>query len=198
VDDRVQLPRLYLGWLTPARFAPGDAELDLLAAVLAGGKNSRLYKRLVYDLQIAQDVSAFQNSQALGSWFGIVVTARQPRDGAGMSPTWPTAAIARVQAIVDEEIDRLRSAPPEARELERAVNQTEASFYDRLEAGLWRADLLNGYYVATGNPDWFNEDLARYRAVTPDDLQAAALAWLPPDRRVELVVEPRRDGSPRQ
>jgi len=198
VDDRVQLPRLYLGWLTPARFAPGDAELDLLAAVLAGGKNSRLYRRLVYDLQIAQDVSAFQNSQALGSWFGIVVTARQPKDEAGMSPTWPTAAIARVQAIVDEEIDRLRSAPPEARELERAVNQTEASFYDRLEAGLWRADLLNGYYVATGNPDWFNEDLARYRAVTPDDLQAAALAWLPPDRRVELVVEPRRDGSPRQ
>jgi len=201
VDDRVQLPRLYLGWLTPARFAPGDAELDLLAAVLAGGKNARLYKRLVYELQIAQDVEAFQVSQALGSWFGIMVTARQPKDEAGQASSWPAAAIARVQAIVDEEIERLRAAPPEARELERAVNQFEAGFFDRLEQASGfggKADQLNAYYVATGNPDWFNEDLARYRAITPVDLQAAALTWLPRDRRVELVVEPRRDESPRQ
>ncbi|NUM79012.1 insulinase family protein, partial [candidate division KSB1 bacterium] len=62
LEDRVQLPRLYMAWLTPPLFSPGDAEMDLTASVLAGGKNSRLYKRLVYDLQIAQDVSAFQNS----------------------------------------------------------------------------------------------------------------------------------------
>ena len=57
LEDRVQLPRLYLAWLTPPAFAPGDAALDAVAAVLAGGKNSRLYKRLVYDLQVAQDVT---------------------------------------------------------------------------------------------------------------------------------------------
>ena len=62
LTDRVQLPRLYLAWLTPPHLAPGDAELDVVADVLAGGKNSRLYKRLVYDMQIAQDVSAFQGS----------------------------------------------------------------------------------------------------------------------------------------
>ena len=56
ITDRVQLPRLYLAWLTPRHFAPGDAALDVVADVLAGGKNSRLYKRLVYDMQIAQDV----------------------------------------------------------------------------------------------------------------------------------------------
>src|SRR5437879_535983 len=67
ITDRVQLPRLYLAWLTPPHLAPGDAEMDMVADVLAGGKNSRLYKRLVYDMQIAQDVSAFQASYALKS-----------------------------------------------------------------------------------------------------------------------------------
>src|SRR3954465_2348290 len=76
IQDRVQLPRLYISWLTPAFFEPGDAELDIVSQILAGGKNSRLYKRLVYDLQIAQDVNAFQASSALGSQFQIVVTAR--------------------------------------------------------------------------------------------------------------------------
>src|SRR4029077_8171142 len=69
IPDRVQLPRLYLAWLTPRHFEPGDATLDVVADVLAGGKNSRLFKRLVYDMQIAQDVSASQQSQALSSLF---------------------------------------------------------------------------------------------------------------------------------
>jgi zinc protease len=65
LTDKVTLPRLYLTWLTPRFYAPGDAALDVTSSVLAGGKNSRLYKRLVYDMQIAQDVSAFQQSGAL-------------------------------------------------------------------------------------------------------------------------------------
>src|SRR5687768_18588928 len=69
LTDQVSLPRLYLGWLTPRLYAPGDATLDLVSSVLSDGKNSRLYKRLVYDDQIAQDVSAFQSSGALGSSF---------------------------------------------------------------------------------------------------------------------------------
>ena len=63
LEDKVQLPRLYLAWLTPPAFAPGDAALDAVSALLATGKNSRLYKRLVYELQVAQDVSAFQDSR---------------------------------------------------------------------------------------------------------------------------------------
>jgi zinc protease len=55
-----------------------------------------------------------------------------------------------------------------------------------------KADLLNGYYVATGNPGFFNEDLARYRALSARDVQAAVNAWLPADRRVELTVLPKR------
>src|SRR3954470_12423780 len=118
IQDRVQLPRLYLDWITPAHFAPGDAELDVISLLLAGGKNSRLYKRLVYELQIAQDVSAQQASQSLNSQYEISVTARPPADGATVA-----AVIDRIRGIVDEEIGRLQASPPADREFRRALNQ---------------------------------------------------------------------------
>jgi zinc protease len=197
IEDRIQLPRLYISWLTPALFKPGDAELDVVSQVLAGGKNSRLYKRLVYDLQIAQDVSAFQASAALDSQFQIVVTARPPD-----AKTTSMALVDRIRAIVDEEIATLQKTPPAPREFERAINQIEASFYNRMESvgGFsGKGNQLNAYYTETGNPDYFNEDLSRYRALSARDVQAAAAFWLPADRRVELVVEPMKpakDGEP--
>jgi zinc protease len=181
LTDRVSLPRLYLAWLTPRFYAPGDSALDVTASVLTGGKNSRLYRRLVYDMQIAQDVSAFQASGALGSSFMIVATARQGR----------TAG--ELLKVIDEELDRLRRDGPEPREVQRAVNQMEASFYRRMEriGGFGgKADQLNAYAFAGGGPDYFAEDLARYTSLSPSDVRAAALQWLPADRRVELVVEP--------
>jgi zinc protease len=188
IQDRVQLPRLYISWLTPAFYEPGDAELDVVSQILAGGKNSRLYKRLVYDMQIAQDVSAFQASAALGSQFQIVITARPPEAG-----TTSQALLDRIRTIVDEEVATLQKAPPDAREFERAINQIEASFYNRMEnvGGFnGKGNQLNAYYFATGNPDYFNEDLSRYRALTATDVQAAAAFWLPAGRRAELSVEP--------
>jgi zinc protease len=181
LTDRVRLPKLILAWLTPRRFAPGDASLDVLAAVLANGKNSRLYKRLVYDTQIAQDVIAYQASGALGSSFRIEATAR------------PGHTAAELQQAIDEELARVREEAPAAREVERARNQIEASFYRRIErvGGFGgKADLLNDYYASGGGPDFFAEDLARYLALAPDDVQAAAREWLPAQRRVEIVVEP--------
>ena len=184
LKDRVGLPRLYLAWLTPRHFAPGDAALDVVSAVLSGGKNSRLYKRLVYDLQIAQDVSAFQASAALGSQFQIVATAR------------PGHTAAELNAVIDEELARLQREPPDAREVERSLNEIQASFYrgmERVGGFGGKADQLNAYFAAGGGPDYFAEDLARYTALTPADVQAAALEWLPLGRRVELVVEPEED-----
>jgi zinc protease len=181
LTDNVTLPRLYLAWLTPRFYAPGDAALDITSSVLTGGKNSRLYKRLVYDMQIAQDVSAFQQSAALGSSFLIVATARSGH----------TAA--ELQKVIDEELDRLRREGPSAREVQRAINQMEASFYERMgRIGSFggKADQLNAYAFAGGGPDYFAEDLARYTALSPADVQSAAIRWLPADRRVELVVEP--------
>src|SRR5688572_9267335 len=181
ITDQVSLPRLYLGWLTPRLHAPGDAALDVASSVLTGGKNSRLYKRLVYEEQMAQDVSAFQSSGALGSSFMVIATARRGR------------TVDEMQKAIDEEIDRLRTTPPDAREVQRALNQIEASFYRRMErtGGFdGKADQLNAYHFAGGAPDFFAEDLARYTSLTPTDIQAAIMKWLPRDRRVELVVQP--------
>src|SRR6478752_1622200 len=181
LTDKVRLPRLYLAWITPRAYAPGDAALDVVSSVLAGGKNSRLYKRLVYDMQIAQTVTARQQSGAIGSSFLITATAR------------PGKSIAEIQKVIDEEIDRLRRQAPEPREVERAVNGIEASFYRAMErVGSFggKADQLNAYEAAGGGPDYFAEDLARYTSLSPSDVQAATIGWLPADRRVELIVEP--------
>jgi len=183
ITDRVQLPRLYLAWVTPAHYAPADAALDLVADTLAGGKNSRLYKRLVYDLQIAQDVSAFQQSQQLASAFQIVSTPR------------PGHTVDELKKVIDEELRKLQTTEPTSHELERSINQIEASFYNRMErtGGFGgKGDQLNAYFTFTGDPDWFNEDLARYRAQSPSDVRAAAAQFLPLDKRVELTVEPEK------
>jgi len=181
VTDKVQLPRIYLAWLTPAHFAPGDAALDMVADALAGGKNSRLYKRLVYDMQIAQDVSAYQASQALSSSFQIQATAR------------PGHTVDELLKVIDEEIAKLQTQTPDAHETERSVNTIEATFLKRMErtGGFGgKADQLNAYFTATGDPDYFNEDMARYRSMSPSDVRAAAARFLPKDRRVELTVLP--------
>jgi zinc protease len=183
MTDRVQLPRLYLAWHTPAIYQPGDAALDLAASLMSGGKNSRLYRRLVYDLQIAQDVSAFQQSQSLGSVFLIIATAR------------PGQTLERIQQVIDEELDKLRGAPADEREMTRTLNQMEASFYRQMErvGGFsGKADQLNAYYTRTGMPDWFAEDLARYRSLRAEDVRSAIARYLPKGKRVELSVVPEK------
>ena len=183
ITDRVQLPRIYLGWITPPLYAPGDAALDVVANVLAGGKNSRIYKRLVYDMQIAQSVQAFQGSRGLASMFEIVATPR------------PGHTVDELLKVIDEEIVKLQHEMPTAHEVDRAVNQFEASFFDQMErvGGFGgKADQLNAYYTNTGDPDFFNEDVARYRSLSPSDIRAAAAQFLPLGRRVELTVMPER------
>jgi len=142
-----------------------------------------LYKRLVYDMQIAQSVTAGQASRQLGSEFDIVITARPSSDP-------PDRVLERIKTVVDEELEKLRQSPPDERELQRSQNQREAGFFNRMERVGGKADLLNAYYFATGNPDYFNEDLARYRALQPNDIQAAVRHWLPGDRRLEFSVVP--------
>jgi zinc protease len=185
LEDRVQLPRLYMCWLTPSVYAPGDAEMDVVANVMAGGKNSRLYKRLVYDLQVAQSVSAFQSSSELSSDFCIIATARS---GYGLS---------ELEAVIQEELDLLKNEGPTERELERTVNGYEASFLGRLEriGGFGgKSDALNGYFFRTGNPDYFNEDMARYRALDVTDVRAVAQTYLLDGSRVVLSIVP--EGKP--
>ncbi|HUF48222.1 MAG TPA: hypothetical protein VMM93_10430, partial [Vicinamibacterales bacterium] len=133
------------------------------------------------------------NSAPLGSMYLIDVVARPSADP-------PAVALAKLKALVDEELEKLRQEQPDAREVERALNQVEASFYNRIErvGGFGgKADQMNGYYVMTGNPDYFNEDLSRYLALDPGDVQAAVRRWLVPDRRVEITIVPAAAGGAR-
>ena len=142
ITDRVQLPRLYLAWLTPRHFEPGDAALDIVADVLAGGKNSRLYKRLVYDMQIAQDVSAFQASAQLASAFQIVATPR------------PGHTVAELQKVIDEEIAEAAARGRRA----RTSSSARSTRSKRRSTTAWRSvggfggkgDQLNAYYTVHG------------------------------------------------
>jgi zinc protease len=182
MEDRVQLPRLYMTWITPQKFAPGDAELDVLANILSGGKNSRLYQKLVYELQIAQDVRAFQGSSKLSSQFQIVSTARSGH------------TLEELKKVIQQEINKIKNEAPKQRELQRAVNQFEASFLDALEkpGGFGgKANQLNEYFYYAGNPDYANEDLSRYKALSVDDIQSAARKYLPDNGRVILSIVPK-------
>ena len=178
-EDNVQLPRLYMAWHSAPALSGADAANDLLANVLAGGKNSRLYKRLVYDLQIAQDVSAFNYAMQLAGIFQIEVTARSGH------------TLQEIETVVQEELDRIKKEIPTGREVQRAINQYEASFLARLEEVENKADILNNYYFLTGNPDYANEDLARYKSLDPTDINAVAQTILGDNNRVVLSIVPK-------
>ena len=182
MEDRVQLPRLYIAWQSPKVFAPGDAALDLAGQVLTDGKSARMVKRLVMDERIAQEVSAGQMSETLGSMFMVQVTPK------------PGVSLERLEKEIDEELARLAAEPPKAEELERAKNKIEAGAIFGLEpvGGFGgRAATLAGYYLRTGNPGFLAEDLARYRDATAQDVSAAVKQYLRKDARVVLYVVPR-------
>jgi len=185
LEDRVQLPRVYNAWHTVKAFAPDDAGLDVLANVLAGGRSSRLYRRLVYELQIASDVVAFQDGSRLDGKFELWTTAR------------PGHALPELQRVVDEEVRKLAETGPTAREVARAQNTFEAQFLSRMErVGSFggKADQLNFYNYFVGTPDYFQRDLDRYLKVTPADVQRIARAYLVGAHRVVLSVVPQ--GKP--
>jgi zinc protease len=182
LEDRVELPRLYLSWHSPAMFAADDAELDLAADVLAHGKTSRLYRQLVYERRVATDVSSYQHSRELSGLFQVACTA-----AAGVAlPVLEEAVTAAIRELADH--------GPTPAELARAEAQTEAQFVYRLQTvgGFGgKSDQLNAYNVFKGNPGFFEEDLARYQSVTGEEMSAAVGRWLVGQPRVALSLVPR-------
>jgi predicted Zn-dependent peptidase len=183
VPDQVELPRVTIAWQSPPHFAPGDAELDLLASVLSHGKASRLYKALVYDQKIAQSVEAGQHSQVLGSEFIVSALARP-----GVDP-------AKLEKALFEEIGKLRDKDVSPEELDRARNEYEMVFVDGLQSIPERASLLNMYQTERGDPGYVQRDLDRYRKATVPDLKTWAKKVLLPDAVVVLTIVPRKEAS---
>jgi zinc protease len=176
LEDRVQLPRLFYAWRSVKAFAPDDAALDVLAYVLAGDKNSRLYRTLVYDRQVAQDVNASQQSGRLDGQFGVDVTPKPGQSAALMAQL----THAEIQRVVDSGIT--------PRELARAQNTIRARFLDRLASVLGKADQLNYYNYVAGTPDYVQQDAERYDRVTAADVQRVARTYLGAPRVVLTVV----------
>lgn len=176
LEDRVTLPRLYQTWVTTRQYSPDDAPLDVLADVLAGDKNSRLYKSLVFDKQVAQDVTVFQNSTKLDGYFTIIVTPK---------PGHTPAEMAR---LVAQQVDSVVKYGITPRELARALNTRRAAFLDRMASVLGKADQLAEYNYFVGDPDYIQQDAARYDHVTAADVQRVATKYLTKPRVVLTVV----------
>ena len=177
--DRVQLPRLYLVWPTTPMFDEQQAPLDIMSAILGGGRSSRLYRSLVYEKKIARDVQVYHYGQEIAGELIVQVTAN------------PGHTLEEVEAVVREEIERLSSAPPDEREIDRAKNRIETSHVMQLErfGGFGgRADQLNYYNVLAGDPGRINTDIDRYMRVGPEDVRKAAAAL--GENHVRLEVQP--------
>jgi zinc protease len=168
-QDRVPLPRVYMVWNVPP-FGSADADyLDLVSACLGQGKTSRLYERLVYDHQIASDVSVLNDSREIGGQFDIQVTAR------------PGHNLAEIEKEINGELEHFLKSGPGPKELERVKIQYEATFLrgiQRIGGFGGKSDRLAEYAVYTGDPDGYKVTLRRVREATADDLRSAANRWL--------------------
>ena len=176
LEDKVQLPRLYYAWHSVKGFSKDDAALDLLAQIVANDKNSRLYKKLVYELQTAQNVNAFQDGSRLDGKFEVSVTPK------------PGQKVADIDKVVETEIANIINNGVTQRELQRAQNVYKASFLNRLASVLGKAEVLNSYNYFIGNPDYVQQDAARYDRVTAADVQRVAKTYLGRPKIVLTVV----------
>jgi zinc protease len=168
-QDRVPLPRIYMVWNVP-QFGSADADyLDLVSACLGKGKTSRLYKRLIYDDQIASDVTVQNESREIGGQFQIQVTAR------------PGHGVDELEKEINEELARFLKEGPTPEELQRVETRYVAGFVrgiERIGGFGGKSDRLAEYAVYTGNPDGYKVTLKRIREATAEDLKAAANRWL--------------------
>jgi zinc protease len=194
VRDKVELPRLYLAWITPPIFQPGDAEADLTARILGGSKASRLYRSLVFDKKIAQTVTAHEQSLQLGSIFQISATAK------------PGHTAEELQKAIDAELAIFAASGPTPEEVAAAQNALYAATVLSLEnlgSMFGVANRLNTYNHFVKDPGYLNQDLARYAALRPESLKAFAASQLSPAHRVvvhgipgEKALPPNPPASP--
>jgi zinc protease len=191
MQDRVTLPRIYMAWHSVPQFTSNEAALDTVANILAGGKSSRLYKSLVYEKQIAQDVSAFNNSREVAGQFQITATAK------------PGISLEQLESTINAEIAKLKTDGPTPEEMDRSYNARESSFiYGMQTVGGFggKSDQLNQYATFLNQPNHFDMDLIRYRNVKADDVRRVANDFLT-EKRLVLTVTPaprnkRSSGEP--
>ena len=168
-EDRVPQGRIYKMWNVPGYGTAAADQLRMAASVLSSGKNSRLYKRLVYDDQIATQVAAYLDEREIGSQFVVVATARQGED------------VRKVERAMDEEIERFLDKGLTGKELERVKTQSFAGFVrgvERIGGFGGKSDILASGQTYLGSPHAYRERLGRLEETGAEDVQSAAREWL--------------------
>jgi predicted Zn-dependent peptidase len=175
VADRfAKLARIHRAWHAPAAFGDDEAELSIAAQAWCAVGTGPLWRRLVYERELAQRVSAWTSASRLGGELHVSIDLRTGADPAA------------VRAILDEECAR----GADCAAIARAVTRDEAGTIWALTSLSRRAALAQRYALFTGDPDGFAADLARQRAVTPASISSALSRWIRPDRLVEVETRP--------
>lgn len=164
--DNVQLDRIYLAWQTNKIYSDDDPILDVLADILSGSKNSRLYKRLVFDEELAQDVSSFQFSGKFGGMFMIISTAK------------PGVSLDRIKEVILDEIYKVTTNGITNKELVKTKNGIKASYIYSMQSIENIADRLNMYNFYLNDPNKFNYDLTRYNLITESNVSLISRRYL--------------------
>jgi zinc protease len=182
-EDNVNLDRVYLAWLSPKAFEENDSAMDIVSDILTGSKNARLTRKLVYELEIAQDVSSMQFSGKYGGHFLIVATAK------------PGTSLITIKNVILEEINSLAEKGFSLQEIERSKSTIKSNFIYSLQNIDTVADLMNLYNFYLDEPNSFNYDLNRYISLNKTDLQRAVKNYLLKNF-VELQILPKvRNGN---
>ena len=181
-EDKVNLERIYLAWHTQNAFDKDDASLDILSDILTGSKNARLTRKLIYELQIAQDVSSMQFSGKYGGHFMIVATAK------------PGKTLDEIKKIIFDEISLLINKNISQLELNRSKNVIKSNFIYSLQNIDTIADLLNLYNFYLGEPNSFNFDLNRYNNVDKTEIRHVAEKYLKKNY-VEVKIVPEKRNA---
>lgn len=186
-EDKVQLPRLYIVWPSARGYTREDAVLDVLSDILAWGKNSRLYKALVYEQQIAQSVSCTQGGSEIAGEFMITVTAK------------PGKTLGEMETAVNRELKALLDTGASDHEIEAAVNNVESRRISRIATALGQAGVLATSFTITGDAGSFNREDERYAGISPAEVLQQAKAVLSghkvllsvvPEGKINLSAEP--------
>jgi zinc protease len=175
-EDKVQLPRLFCTWHAPASFTRDDAVLTVLADILSSGKNSRFYKSMVYERQMAQSVSASASSSEIAGTFDIQVTAK------------PGRTLTEMKTAVDSILADVLARGVTEKEIEKVLTSTEASVINRAQTVLGKANTLANYYCQTGDPNNINRQLELFKGITPLEVLAVAKKYLTQPRMTLSIV----------
>jgi len=176
VEDKVQLPRLYLTWHSGKQETRDEAVMDVLGQILSNGKSSRLFKTLVYDQQIAQSVQASQSSHEIAGLFHVIATAK------------PGHTLGEVSGVIDSVIADVLAKGVTQEEIDKVLTGVEAGVINSMTTVLGKANRMASYELMSGDPGLINKQLEQYKGITPAEVLAAAKKYLSAPRMLLSIV----------